>query len=69
MIRELIDADLEAVAGGSVNLVNLTNITPTVQSLTQHNTANAFSFAGFGGEATSVIGSQSNVGANSNVVG
>ena len=63
MIRELIDTDLEAVAGGFFNLTNLTSINQQV--LRQTNSAHQNAFAGFGGSATNVLGSQSNVGANS----
>jgi hypothetical protein len=60
MIRELIDTELEAVAGGKIDLTFIN------QKLEQTNTAhqNAFAF-GDGSSALNVIGSQSNAGVNS----
>ena len=64
MIRELIDTDLEAVAGGFFNLTNLTSINQQVLRQTNSAHQNAFAF-GPGASALNVLGSQSNVGANS----
>ena len=57
MIRELIDTDLEAVAGGKIDLTFID------QDLKQTNKANQFAFA-FGGSAVNAVGSQSNTGVN-----
>ena len=60
MIRELIDTDLEAVAGG--HGFNFTSISiPTVtQNLLQNNSNSQTAVSIFGGDATNVLGSQSN---------
>ena len=61
MIRELIDSELEVVAGGKG--VDLTFIN---QTLRQTNTADQHAFAfGKDSSALNAIGSQSNVGVNS----
>ena len=64
MIRELIDTDLEAVAGGYFPSFN-TNITsvsiPTVtQNLAQNNSSSQTGVSIFGGPVTNVLGAQSN---------
>jgi hypothetical protein len=57
MIRELIDTDLEVVAGGQFNFTDVD------QYVKQTNHADQFAVA-FGGTALNVIGSQSNEAAN-----
>ena len=58
MMRELIDTDLEAVAGGTVN-VNSISIPTATQILGQYNSLNQTGVA-LGGSVVQVAGSQSN---------
>ena len=61
MIRELIDMDLEAVAGGT-SFVGV-SIPTSVQNLFQNNSINQTGVA-LGGSVVQVAGPQSNVGAH-----
>ena len=60
MIRELIDMDLEAVAGGT-SFVGV-SIPTAIQTLTQNNSLNQTGVA-LGGSVAQLAGPQSNVGA------
>ena len=60
MIRELIDADLEAVAGGTDNLFSV-SIPTLTQTLLQNNSINQTGVA-VGGSVAQVAGPQSNTG-------
>jgi hypothetical protein len=60
MIRELIDTDLEAVAGGTSNVVF--SIPTATQILAQNNSLNQTGVA-LGGSVLQAAGPQSNVGA------
>jgi hypothetical protein len=60
MIRELIDTDLEAVAGGTSNVV--VSIPTAIQTLAQNNSLNQTGVA-LGGSVLQVAGPQSNAGA------
>ncbi|MCP3464656.1 hypothetical protein [Bradyrhizobium sp. CCGUVB23] len=60
MIRELIDTDLEAVAGGTVNVASISLPTLT-QTLLQNNSLNQTGVA-IGGSVVQVAGPQSNTG-------
>ena len=66
MIRELIDMDLEAVAGGyqlpSVNSLSISIPTAT-QTLLQNNSLSQTGVSIFGGDVNNVSGGQSNSGA------
>jgi hypothetical protein len=60
MIRELIDTDLEIVAGGTSNVVF--SLPTAIQSLTESNSITQTGVA-LGGSVVQVAGPQSNVGA------
>jgi hypothetical protein len=60
MIRELIDTDLEAVAGGTNNVV--VSLPTSIQNLVQSNSLNQTGVA-LGGDVTQLAGPQSNIGA------
>ena len=60
MIRELIDTDLEAVAGGT-DFVGV-SIPTAIQTLAQNNSLNQTGVA-LGGSVAQLAGPQSNVGA------
>ena len=60
MIRELIDTDLEAVAGGTVNVASI-SIPTLTQTLLQNNSLNQTGVA-IGGSVVQVAGGQSNTG-------
>ena len=60
MFRELIDTDLEAVAGGTSNVVF--SLPTAIQSLTQTNSITQTGVA-LGADVVQVAGPQSNVGA------
>ena len=66
MMRELIDTDLEAVAGGfhlpSVNITSISIPTAT-QTLLQNNSLSQTGVSIFGGDVNNVSGGQSNSGA------
>jgi hypothetical protein len=57
MIRELIDTEVEAVVGGTID------ITAISQFVKQTNKSDQHAFA-FGGDALNVLGSQSNTAVN-----
>ena len=61
MIRELIDTDLEAVAGGTSNFFSV-SIPTLTQALAQNNSLNQTGVA-IGGSVLQAAGGQSNVGA------
>ncbi|MCP3459468.1 hypothetical protein [Bradyrhizobium sp. CCGUVB23] len=60
MMRELIDTDLEAVAGGTVNVASI-SIPTLTQTLLQNNSLNQTGVA-IGGSVVQVAGPQSNTG-------
>ena len=60
MIRELIDTDLEAVAGGTVNVASI-SIPTLTQTLLQNNSLNQTGVA-IGGSVVQAAGPQSNTG-------
>jgi hypothetical protein len=60
MIRELIDTDLEAVAGGTIN-VDSASIQTLTQTLLQNNSVTQTGVA-LGGSVVQVAGPQSNTG-------
>jgi hypothetical protein len=60
MIRELIDTDLEAVAGGTVNVASI-SIPTLTQTLLQNNSLNQTGVA-IGGSVVQVAGPQTNTG-------
>ena len=60
MMRELIDTDLEAVAGGTINVASI-SIPTLTQTLLQNNSLNQTGVA-IGGSVVQVAGPQTNTG-------